>query len=397
MGARDRRRAAFVVGLLVAAALVTNGVVGYGGTTLAAADREADRPLAERHPVVDPTDGVTVVAARGFDDHDASAALVAFAPDGRPLYHDASLDAYRDVEPTGGSTVVYVGRTTRDGRTVNVVERVDLATGAVERLHAGTDGDWRALARADGSGLLVVDAENRRAFRLDVDTGRVTREWSAGSAVAAEVRAEWRPDAGRADLAYGPDVDYRHPSDADYLPTEAGGPAVLAADAGDERLVEYQRRGGSWERTWQWQTPRLEAPSDVERLEGGRTLVANTGGNEVFEITPDGEVDWSAAVVRPHDVERVPAGGHGPSAARADLQSTAVADRPWHRPVGQHVHTGLEWLGLGPALDLLPYWVLAGDLPALALLVGIAGAWLLSEWRWARRSPDRPEPAPESD
>lgn len=271
----DRVRAAFVVALLVAGAAFANGVTGYEGTTMAAAEDQTDRPLADRHPVVYPADGVTVVAAEGFPDHDESAGLAAFAPGGEPLYVDTSLDAYLAVEPDrdGDLSVRYVGETTDDGEPVRVVERVDLLTGEVERLHT-----------------VVV-----------------------------------KPD-----------------------------------DPVDD-------------------------PRTVQRLADGGTLVVNAERNEVIERSHDGEVVWSAEVVRPRDAVRLDvtpgterALGGGPDADKSSGQSV-------QRPSGQYAWAGLEGDGLEWLLDALPYWVLVEDLPALALLGGSLGSWLLAESWWRVR------------
>ena len=290
MDSHDRVRAGFVVVLLIASAAFANGVTGYEGTTMVVAEDATDRPLEERHPVVYPADGVTVVATEGFPDHGASAGLAAFAPGGQPLYVDTSLDAYLAVEPDPDheGSVRYVGETTEGDQTLHVIERVDLETGTVDRLHA--------------------------------------------------------------EPAEGVDRD---------------------------ELVH----DGDWS---------VDDPRTVQQLPGGGTLVVDTEHNQVLERSPGGEVVWRADVVRPHDAVRLNVGlgtdtGLGTASSGPDATESpdSSPERPWDRPLGQYVWTGLEGAGFGWLLDLLPYWVLAEDFPALALLAASLGSWLLAEGWWS--------------
>ena len=290
----DRVRAGFVVVLLIASAAFANGVTGYERTTMAVAEDGIDRSLEERHPVVYPAGGVTVVATEGFPDHGESAGLAAFAPGGQPLYVDTSLDAYLAVEPDPNdeSSVRYVGETTEEGQPLHVIERVDLETGTVDRLHAEPAGEI----------------------------------------------------------------------DRDELVTD-----------GDEDAS-------------------ADEPRTVQQLSDGGTLVVDTEHNQVFERSSEGKMVWRADVVRPHDAVRLDVENGTDSAletTRGGPDATESPDsspeRPWDRPLGQYVWTGLEGTGLGWLLTLLPYWVLAEDFPALALLVGSLGSWILAEGWWKVR------------
>ena len=291
MDTHDRVRAGFVVVFLIASAAFANGVTGYEGTTMAVAEDGTDRPLEERHPVVYPADGVTVVATEGFPDHGDSAGLAAFAPGGQPLYVDTSLDAYLAVEPDPDheGSVRYVGETTEGGQSLHVIERVDLETGSVDRLHA-------------------------------------------------------EPAEG---------------TDRDELVTDGDGGASV------------------------------DDPRTVQQLSDDGTLVVDTERNQVLERSAEGEVVWRADVVRPHDAVRLDfdpgtdsalgASGGGPDATESPDSSP---EQLWDRPLGQYAWAGLEGAGLGWLLDLLPYWMLPEDIPALALLAGSLGSWLLAEGWW---------------
>jgi hypothetical protein len=441
-------RAVLLVVVLVSAALLANGYTGYEQTTIGQAEQATDRPLDARQPVVPATDGVTVVTARGFEDHDRSAALLAFDPDGRPLYFDNSLVAYWDVETVPGSdgTVVYTGRTERDGETVNVVERLDLRSGEVDRLYAATGrGEWRSVAPINDTHVAVGDADSGRVFVLNATSGTVGWEWIAQAYVGSHGRIHHQQDGIRLnEVTATPDgrlvvnlhvrdqaVFVRpgegiapawtvgrqmhhdrlyHQHAVDYIAAEHGGPSTVFADAGNDRLVEYQWTDGRWERTWRWRVPRLDNPADVDRLSGGRTLVTNTGGDEVFVVSPSGSVGWQAPVEHPTDAERVSldAGqgdadsGHASpgstvgavgnnssvrdqraSAAATDIRSRDEPSPVWNRPFGHYIEVGLEQVGLAGAVDaVLPVWMDEKDLPALATLVGTLGAWALLEAWW---------------
>ncbi len=97
----------------------------------------------------------------------------------------------------------------------------------------------------------------------------------------------------------------------DYIPEERGGPAVVVADSENNRIVEYQRTNGSWEESWSYTDANLLWPRDGDRLANGNTLIADSNGNRVFEVTPEGAVVWSVAVAYPYEAERFPVDGSG--------------------------------------------------------------------------------------
>jgi hypothetical protein len=118
----------------------------------------------------------------------------------------------------------------------------------------------------------------------------------------------------------GADGDYdrlHEQHNPDWLAGEDGRPAILVADSENDRIVEYSRENGTWNRTWEL-TGNLSWPRDADRLPNGNTLVTDTLHHRVIEVTPRGEVVWEyRAPWAPYDAER-PAhgdGSNGPTAA----------------------------------------------------------------------------------
>jgi outer membrane protein assembly factor BamB len=84
----------------------------------------------------------------------------------------------------------------------------------------------------------------------------------------------------------------------------AGGPTVLVADSENHRVVEYRRENGEWRATWAY-AGNLSWPRDADRLPNGNTLIVDSGGQRVLEVTPDGEVVWERDQrLHPYDAER---------------------------------------------------------------------------------------------
>ena len=85
---------------------------------------------------------------------------------------------------------------------------------------------------------------------------------------------------------------------------------VLVADCHNDRVVEYVRDDGEWVQTWSYEG-NLKWPRDADRLPNGNTLVVDSNGDRVLEVTPDKEVVWEMNVRerrlgrKPYDVERV--------------------------------------------------------------------------------------------
>jgi hypothetical protein len=119
----------------------------------------------------------------------------------------------------------------------------------------------------------------------------------------------------------------------DYIESEDGSATVIVADSRNDRVVEYEREGDSWNRTWVLRGGRLSEPRDADRLPNGNTLIADRRAHRIVEVTPDGEVVWEVySPWQPYDVERVGTGDESSGPTMADVgeggvvESTGAAD-----------------------------------------------------------------------
>jgi len=325
------------------------------------ADAQAGLPYEDRRPVVPPANGTTVVTVQKFRRN----FLVAFAPDGRVLHFENAQDRYYDVDPApgGARTVEVVTADHRGETTVLSIRRINLTTGAteVQYRHAVPRVDrphrWHDVDRVGPSSFLVADIDRDAVFVVNTTTGERTYEWSAQSAYdrssGGPYPADWThlndverlPD-GRymvslrnqdsvvfLDPGSGLDRSWTLGADGDhavlyeqhnpdYLP---GGPSVLVADSQNDRIVEYRRTAGGWERTWTWSDGDLRWPRDADRLPNGHTLVGDTNGGRVLEVDETGRVVWAARGLPAYDVERLGTGDE--SAGGRPAEAVGVPSR----------------------------------------------------------------------
>ncbi|MFC5367524.1 arylsulfotransferase family protein [Salinirubrum litoreum] len=149
----------------------------------------------------------------------------------------------------------------------------------------------------------------------------------------------------------------------------AGGPRVLVADSENDRVIEYHRTGGDWRATWTY-AGNLSWPRDADRLPNGNTLIVDSGGQRVLEVTPDGEIVWERQRrLHPYDAERQ---SFGDEPGGPPLDSGLVA------PPGEA--NG----GESDSLALLA-WVPPRPTLALLLLLGWIGVELRGVGRRLRR------------
>ncbi|WP_246984035.1 arylsulfotransferase family protein [Halorientalis marina] len=406
-------------------------IVVSGGYVAAAFVTAADSPAISEAP---PTQNITVATTTRVRQAQAkeNGEIVAYAPDGSILYYNETLNIYDDVDPVEGedATVEYVGakhlppedcpNTVRCSR--NVVERVDLSSGETTRLYAEvtkgtTNTRWHDVDRINESHLLVGDISEHRIFVVDHRRDEITWTWNASdyfdpNSTGGDYPGDWahlndvemledgrivtslrnldvvvfiRPDEGVLEewTLGGPGSDRLHGQhNPDYIPEENGGPALLIADSGANRIVEFQRVNGSWERSWVWKDRRLSWGRDADRLPGGNTLITDTNGNRVLEVDERGEVVWQVRVPTGYEAERVATGDEsesGNSAQSLGLESQYVDERV---PLPTYfVHS---------AQYLAPVWL---DLTGVGLaIISVCGTfvWGLFEvWTRVRRSGSR--------
>ncbi len=404
----------------------------------------------EQGIVAPPTENITVITTdsnswlgRADGGTRANAEIVALAPDGTVLYYNDSHTRYWDVDPVDGSPMtveyvyadhVYASDCGDDVCTENGIERLNLSTGEVtsvfSRVTPGKHSTrWHDVDRLSETRLLVADIAQDRVFEVDQETGIVTWAWSAQSAfsvrnsggpypsdwthmndvehledgiVMASVRNHDQvvfidPEHGLLEnWTLGADEQYEtlyEQHNPDYIPREQGGPAVLVSDSENNRVVEYQREGGEWTRSWAWGSGRLSWPRDADRLPNGHTLITDSNGDRVLEVATNGTVVWSVDIAFPYEAERLETGDestNGPSASKADLRSrgrTTVGITVKEDPSRVSLFGKLESQLTGRIQNafryILPAWVGLPELLAgfAAVVTGII--WIVTEWKWS--------------
>jgi hypothetical protein len=436
-------RFGFVLLVVASLAVTAVGALGPDAVSRSELREQADRPYDERTPVVEPTDGTTVVTTSPPESRNGT--LVAFDADGRLRYYAEDYDKYFDVDPVPGTAdpvVEYTAGTPLDGRQcphsgvvscmLVVIERTNLRTGETERIvtRYTRSGIWHDADRINDTHYLVADISQDRVAVVDTERDVTTWAWDAAADYPPESGGfadDWThmndverlPDGrvmvsmrnqdqvaflNRSGLqpgwTLGSDGDHDtlyEQHNPDYIPAERGGPAVLVADSENSRLVEYQRRNGSWERSWSWADEDLTWPRDADRLPDGRTLAVDSNGDRVLEIGPDGNVTWSAGIGIPYDAERLGTGDEsagGPAAAEAGLTGTdagpSVTDRASERTTPAEyadlaVRTVVPSLLVHGTLFVLPPQATPATLLGLAGFLLFGGAWLVAELRWSDR------------
>jgi hypothetical protein len=330
---------------------------------------------------LDPGDdvgNVTVVATQGFYVSDERAELVAFSEAGEVLYYDDTYRVYFDVDPVPGErhTVEYVASRHLDGAdcapvdtercTYNVFRRVNLTTGVDHEVYGEVtpqivSGRWHDVDRVNETHIAIADIVRDSVRIVDTRTNETTWEWHANRTFNrseggqsgdwthvndVEVLADGRVMASVRNMdqvvfidpgegvdgnwTLGAEDDYSilyEQHNPDYIPPEAGGPAVLVADSENSRVLEYRRvdpetgdpttgPDGEWRRSWGWRDSRVQWPRDADRLPSTNTLVTDTHGDRVAEVAPNGTVVWSVTVGMPYEAERLGTGDEstgGPS------------------------------------------------------------------------------------
>lgn len=415
-------RLAFALALVVALSPV---VIGF----VAAGPEDAGGPVDAGSAVVTTIDGT------------GPGLIVAYGPDGRELYRNDTYPFYHDVDPVPGeaTTVQYVA-SERDvpdtacageGACIrNVVEEVNLTTGAVTRVYTRVSPQHGSsqihdVDRVNETTLLVGDiGPPDRVYMVDLRTGEIVWEWRVESAFdqssGGQYPGDWTHlndveylDDGRVmvnlrnqdqvvfvepgrgllenwtlgrDDAHGVLYESHNP---DYVPASRGGPAVLVADSENNRVIEYQRRGGEWVRSWEWADTHLQWPRDADRLPNGNTLIVDSHGNRVLSVDRSGRIDWRQSFPDGgYDAERLDTGDES-----AGGESAAALGGPQEPTVRESLsdRTRRALTELVPSLVLhgllfaLPMWVSPLGATGVAFGGVVAVVWLgiegIGRWR----------------
>ncbi|PSP44049.1 hypothetical protein BRC68_04260 [Halobacteriales archaeon QH_6_64_20] len=372
--------------------------------------------------ITDPANGTTAVAIQGFhfegeDDPKKPARLVAVGPQGSVewTYNGSARGAswFYDVDPLPNGNLLAVN--TARGKTF--VYELDPET--KERVWTETlpITDTHDVDLINENELLIGnlrnssgDTSDERIYIYNRTTDRVTWEW--------EFEEHYPPDT---DVGVSNTDDWSHVNDVDeiapgkflvsprnfdqvivvdretkeitmrlgadgnhtildeqhnptYLESENGTPTILVADSENDRVVEYARLDGSWERIWTVGTDQLNWPRDADRLPNGNTLIVDTLNQRVIEVTPRGEIVWEQfAPWAPYDAERL---AYGDEAGGPTIRDLGVS--------GSYELSGGAEARAGPAVDTsFPTWLTLtfGDTPIEEPIVRFAERWEgVSQW-----------------
>ena len=360
---------------------------------------------------VDPVPGTRATVEYMFADH--------LAPSVCP---DTSNFAQRRVDEEVWNE--YEETRSTDACTRNGYERVNLTTGEVTRVWNETTPGKEATRyhdadRLNETHLAVADIYLDRVFVVNTTSGQTEWTWNASSAFPRETGGPYPEDwthindievledgrlmvsarnqdrvvflnrSGLVDgWTLGEEDDYSilyEQHNPDYIPPERGGPAVLVGDSENNRVVEYQRTGDSWEQSWVWRDARMQWPRDADRLPNGHTLITDSNGNRVFEVDKQGEVVWSVNIAFPYEAERLGTGDEsagGPSATQANLDSRtgSLSDRVLI--FGKQLIPGKYLNGL---MYITPVWMEFVEVFELMMLLGTGLLWGGVEAVWRRQ------------
>jgi len=370
-----------VRGAVALLALLLVAPAGFSGVTYLAT---AEDPSNLRAAVDEPANGTTIISIQGFHfqgmaNENKPARLVAVGPRGEVEWvHDGSgFDAqwFYDVDPLDNGNLLVTA--TAEGETL--VYELDPKTQErvwTERLPVR---DTHDVDLINGDQLLVANmrqpAKGDRVFVYDRPSGEIVWEWTFADHYPNDVGGsenDWThvndiDKIGDGEYLVSPrnfdqvivvnrstdEIDMRLGEDGDhdtlyeqhnptYLESDDGDPTVLVADSENDRIVEYEREGGTatngeatsaasdeaeWNLTWSIGTKGLSWPRDADRLPNGNTLVVDTMNQRVFEVTPRGEVVWEFyAPWAPYDVERMQLGDEPGGPTMSDVGATGTHD-----------------------------------------------------------------------
>lgn len=373
----NRNRALIRTALLLIVVVPVLGVGVANANAFIGSDTSATTHRSEGE--LPPASEITVVTNHA-NSGGGNGTIAAFSQEKELLYRNSTYSRYFDVDPVPGEeySVMYVGSTvlpdsycklteTDDASCVrNVVERLNISTGETERLYTyevvsrHPEDSVHDVDRVGEDRLLVADIFRNRAFIVNTTSGLITWQWHArmdfsygesggpsddwthiNDVEYIEERDQVMVDLRNHDLVafidieQGLDENYTLGGDdnyeilyeqhnPDYIPTNQGGPAVLVADSENNRIVEYQRSEGEWNRSWIYSDAEMEWPRDADRLPNGNTLITDTHSSRVFEVNESGDVVWKLNFPKGYEAERLGTGDEsagGSSASQLGLTS----------------------------------------------------------------------------
>lgn len=304
-------------------------------------------------------DGYTAITTQQFRSSNPQAELIILDPNGSAKYIVNRYTTYYDVDPARNRSmsVEYVAanhlpsdRCNASVRcTRSVFVRENFSTGDYTVLWSrivprpGPDTGTTVvhdIDRVNHTHILVADIKDDSVFLYDLERGVKDWEWAVQRDYPIEGGGdfpkdwthvndvEWLGDGSimvslrnqdsvvflssngslLSERTLGSDGNHAilyEQHNPDYIPNKPGNPSVLVADSHNNRVVEYEYRGGSWTRIWIWRDRVLQWPRDADRLPDGHTLITDTHGGRVLEIDESGDVIWSVTVGLPYEAERL--------------------------------------------------------------------------------------------
>ena len=428
------------VGLLVIL-IICSGVLANAAVTATTTGTRGGVPEAP------PTDNYTVITESA-----RFGTIIAYAPNGSVAYYNNTHTKYYDVDPVANTSMT-VEYTVTDNIytkgphcnkppcTRNAIERVNISTGNVTEIYARYTpqeeaAEWHDADRINESHIVVADMVDDEIYMVDTRTEMIEWTWEAQSEFPVtgggpypedwahindvEVLDDGRvmvnlrnqdqtvfidPQTGMNEsMTLGEEDNHQiqfEQHNPDYIPRERGGPAVVVADSENGRVQEFQRKNGTWNRTWVWSDARMQWPRDADRLPNGNTLITDTNGKRVLEVNQQGEIVWQVELSHPYEAERLGTGDEsagGQSAKLLELdsqvrdgdgeQSQDLANFWWT------VEDVLPERVVNGAIYVTPVWIGASELgPALLAVltmtvwIGLEGWWFLRDRGIKFRSP----------
>lgn len=233
----------------------------------------------------------------------------------------------------------------------------------------GYDADYTHLNDVDvvddGSSMLVSPREFDRVMLIDIDSKEL--EWTLGE----------EDDYGTLHEQHNPHL----------LSTDP--PTVLVSDSENDRIVEYRRENDEWTLTWEYRG-QLRWPRDADRLPNGNTLIVDSGGDRVIEVTPEKEIVWSVEIAdAPYDAERLPYGDEPAGPPMHEILPPEKLGEAYEGERGLLDRGGALWYRY---YDLAG-WVLPPgvDQTAFVLLnvaIAVLIVWAGTEWKHRRERSD---------
>ncbi len=419
MVAPRTQRAVFLALILLFSGIILHQYVSAG-------------PFTAEYPYEDEAaSGATVAGERAnytVVTSDDPGRIIVLSPDGSIAYYNNSLDEYYDVDPLDYPYVAYVAQEkfpihrcprTETSCTFNILERLNIRTGETERLYtyytAGrTASEWHDVDIIGDGIYLVAAIKSNRVFIYNQTTGMMPWGWDAQEDFPVEgggpYPRDWTHlndvellDDGRImvslrnqdqvvflsrtqglleDWTLGAEDDHSilyEQHNPDYIPEELGGPAVVIGDSENNRVVEYQREDGAWNRSWVWQDEQMQWARDGDRLPNCHTLVTDTHGYRVFELDENADIAWDFSPLQgTYDAERIGTGdgsAGGPSAVECGIPSKSVGATTGSESAGAaglklQIRRTVPNKILNAVLYVKPFWMdMTGVLAVLAIVL----------------------------